>query len=111
MANLVIGGVTVLATEFTRAQDEASNQPQRTISGQLRGEPDWVKRAWNATAYCADDAAAVTLRAAIPSDAAVTVSGDLIGGSISARVQVTQDEYVPERLTWYRMIGLTIREV
>lgn len=111
MPFLVIGGVTVLATEFERLPDAVSTPKRRTVSGQLRGEPDWVKREWTATAYLADDAAANLLRAEADPDAPASCSGDALGGAVMAFVEVTADRYVRDRDTYYRLLTLSIREV
>lgn len=111
MAYGVVGGVTVKILRSRRVENEKNGGPQRTLSGTLRGGPTWSKRAWEWEVYAADDSEAGVIRAATSETAAVSCSGDIMGGTVSCRVEVTDEEWVRRDVSHYRVISLSLREV
>lgn len=106
-----IAGITVKVTAFKRRPDERTGGPRRVVSGALRGDTLWTKRAWDATVYATNAAESDTLRAAVGPSAAVTCAGDLFhGASLSAIVEV--EDATPVRLPsgFYELLELSIRE-
>lgn len=113
MPALVIGALTVKATEFSRLPDERSGGGlRRTLNGDLRGRSDWMKRAWAGKVYAADTAELAAVLAVANPDADINVSGDAIGATVSSRVVVSGDiSFIRSRDTWFHEIPLSIREV
>ena len=99
------GDVRVIG--WSRLPDETGGAPRRTIGGQLRGDPLWTARAWEASILCATDAEAALVYADAAGDAAIT--GDL-AGAVTVRMEVTGDEYTPHGTTWERVLSVRIRE-
>lgn len=113
MPALVIGGVTMKATEFKRLPNERGGGGlRRTLNGDLRGRSDWSKRAWAGSVYAADTTELNAVLAVADPDADVNVSGDAIGATVLSRVAVSGDiPYIRSAGTWYHIIPLSVREV
>lgn len=115
MSALVIGGVTAKAADFARLPDERGGGGLvRTLSGQLRGRSDWTKRGWSGTLLAEDDTELAALLAVLDPDANVTISGDLIGASVSVRAEVTGDTSYARSVSGgvaYYLVPVALREV
>lgn len=113
MAELIIGGVTVKVAEFRRLPDERGGGGlRRTVNGELRGRSDWVKRAWAADLLALNTTELTTMLAQMDPDVSETVSGDRIGSSITARIEVGETVHVRTGTTLaYFTVPVTIREV
>lgn len=111
MAFLTIATVDVKVGAFARLTDErGGGGPRRTINGELRGRSDWVKESWGGTLIALDDTERDAVLAVIDPDAAVSVSGDAIGSSISAVVEITGEiAYVRTGADWYYEIPVSVR--
>lgn len=109
-----IAGITVKVVEFRRLPDEHGGGPRRTISGSLRGDVLWTKRAWEATVYATNATEADTLRAALGPTTPVNVAGDLFhGATVSCIAEVMSASYqrIPNNPTgFYLLMDLSIRE-
>lgn len=106
-----IAGITVRFREFRRLPDEQGGGPRRTVSGALRGDALWTKRAWAGVAYLPTTAAADTLRAAVGPNVPVTVAGDLFhGASLLAIVEVLEAPAQRASGGIYELLDLSIRE-
>lgn len=110
MAFLTFGAITVRASRIRRLQDERGGQPRRTIGGQLRGDPLWTARAWEVDAVCINDTEANNLHGICTPFGDATVAGDAIGSTITARLDITGDEYQQHEDGWYRTLTISIRE-
>jgi hypothetical protein len=112
MAALIIGGLTVKPTTFTRLPDERGGGGfQRTVNGELRGRSDWTKRAWAGALLAEDDTELAAIQAQADPDVSETVSGDLIGSSVTCRVLLGDIETIRDRTSWYYSVAFTLREV
>jgi hypothetical protein len=113
MAALIIGGVTVKVANFRRLPAERGGGGlRRTVNGQLRGRSDWVKRAWAADLIALTSSELTTMLAQMDPDVSETVSGDEIGSSVTARVEVGEIEHVRVGgAVGYYAAPVTIREV
>lgn len=112
MPALVIGGVTVKATDFRRLPNETGGGGlRRTVNGQLRGRSDWTKRAWAGSLLALDATELANIQAQADPDVSETVSGDAIGSSVTCRVELGDVEYIRDRATWYFSVACTLREV
>lgn len=106
-----IAGITVKFTEFRRLPDEQAGGARRTVSGVLRGDTLWTKKAWEGVAYAVNATEADTLRAAVGPNTAVSVAGDLFHGvTYSAIVQITDDVHVRLPSGFYELLSLSIRQ-
>lgn len=106
-----IAGITVKFREFRQLPDELGGGPRRTVSGALRGDALWTKRAWSGIAYVRTGAAADTLRAAVGPNTPVTVTGALFhGASVSAIVEVLNAGAERASGGFFELLELSIRE-
>jgi hypothetical protein len=102
------GELRVLA--FKRLPDERGGSPKRTLSGSLRGDPLWTARSWEAQVLCTSDTEASAVYADADPFADRSLSGDLLGGTVIARLEVTGDGHQFYRSAWDRVLTLLIRE-
>lgn len=114
MPALQIGTLEVKATDFRILPEERGGGGlRRTVNGQLRGRSDWVKRSWSATLYAEDETelAAIQLRA--DPDADISVSGDLMGVTVSCRVTISGEVAAVRDGTGavYYTVPIALREV
>lgn len=109
-----IAGITIKALEFRRLPDEQGGGPRRTVSGALRGDVLWTKKAWAGIVYAANPTESDTLRAAVGPNTAVTVAGDLFHGvSYSAIVEIGEAtaQRIPNAPTsLYELLDVSIRQ-
>jgi hypothetical protein len=112
MPALTFGAVDVKAVRFTRLPDErGAGGLLRTVNGQLRGRANWVKRTWSAELVLVNDSDRNAVLAVLDTDAPFNVSGDLVGSTISCRVERGNVETVRELGGWYYTLAVTLREV
>jgi hypothetical protein len=110
MAFLTIGPLTLKASAFRRQPDETGGALVPTLSGQLRGDPLWRRRAWTAEVVCVSDSEADSLYTYADGFTSTTVGGDSLGENVSCKVSVTDDTYQAIDDEWYRVLSLSIRE-
>jgi hypothetical protein len=113
MSFLLLNGTAHKVRSWRRLPDEVGGEPQRTLSGQRRGDAEWRKRGWSGEVVV-DDAAAAALYAmqgTIGSRPVVTATGTGIGATASVHVEIGGDEYRRDRLSHRRVLSLTLREV
>lgn len=101
------GDLKVVA--FKRLPDERGGQPKRTLRGQLRGDPLWTARAWEAQVLALTDSDADAIYTDADPFVDVAISGDLTG-AVTVRLEVTGDGHTFVRDEWHRVITLSIRE-
>lgn len=112
---LEVGGYKVEVMDFARSPDQIGGPGlRRAVNGTLRKGEDWRKKVWSGTAYCEDDAAAEAFRAACAEGGQVPVLGTAIdptGAPLTCRVEISADDFVRVRATWYRVLSFTIYQV
>jgi hypothetical protein len=87
MSYVVIAGTSIKAARVQQLPDEVGGSMQRTLSGQLRGEAGWRKRAWSVDAITLTDAEHAALLALADGFTVRTITGTRIGGTVSAVVE------------------------
>lgn len=105
------GNLKVMA--FRRLPNERGGQAKRVLSGQLRGDPLWQVRAWQAEVLCETDAEADSVYLDADGFTDRSLTGDLLpAGGVTARVDVSDDGHTldHDRETWVRKLTLQIRE-
>lgn len=110
MAQLIVGGVTVTLA--------AGSPPSRVITqigdftrafdGSDRGISVAEKSTWSCQTIPISQASAETLRAALHAAPPVACSGDVLGGSMNCRGQVTSWQWVTVRGTPLVTVGFTL---
>lgn len=106
-----IGGVAVKFIRFRRLEDETSGEPERTLSGQRRGDPLWTARGWEGDAICLTDEEADALHAVADNRSArLCVGSAFPPGGVLCQVKAGSDEYEPVQGGWYRVVALTFFE-
>jgi hypothetical protein len=116
MPFLIVAGITVPVMEGAASErPEESAVDVRAVTGALRTAVVWEKRSWSATTGLLTNAEAAALKAAVAMGAHVTCSGDMLGGSMTCRVHVTEGAYInvttDDGTGAMRTLGLTIRQV
>ena len=116
MSFLVIAGTTVKVARTSAAETiERIGTSSRAYAGNLRSTVRSEKRTWKVTTTPMIAADAATLRAAIALAAQVTCTGNMLGGSVTCEVEMTDGPYVggnpADGNGFRRALLLTLREV
>lgn len=115
MSALVIASITVPVGRggAVKKPPERIGTASRAYSGALRTTFRAQKRNWQITTNLLSDSDANAIETAIALGAAVSCSGDILGGTISCEVEVTSDgAYTPlHGGTFRRVLVLLLREV
>lgn len=115
-AFLVIAGQTIPVADGGAVRRRVrGGTSDRAYAGNLRSAVPWEKDEWAVTTGLMTDAEIATLRTNTALGAQVTVSGNAIGGSITAEVEVGDDAYISvattDGLGFLHAMALIVRAV
>lgn len=89
-----IGGTPIRFIRFRRLADETSGEPERTLSGQRRGDPLWTARSWAGDALCLNDAEADALRVLCDNlTSRLCSGGGFPAGGVLCQVEAGEGDY------------------
>lgn len=113
MPFLVVDSITVpvAAGQATKAAPERGGSATRMYDGTLRSTVRYVKHTWTVVTKLLDPTDAAALEAISDDADFVDCSGDLLGGTISCDVVVTNVAHVPTAQGLRRALTLTLRQV